>query len=391
MRLTTLDILRCPPCGGPLEVAARRAVSSAGRIREGLLGCPACGTTYPVVGWVPRMFADPGLTPGERALREELRGAAPAPAATSGAEAAEVPEARAGLEVVDEQWISGDDYRARIESMVRSKILYRELPPKLRARAEKDVEYRIEHTDRKDKFVKTTQSFLTTSPRSILDLGGGQGGALTAFRKEFGAERSVLLDIDDEWVELAWLRDPETEVVRGDATSMPFRPGAFDLLFTQATLEHIADWKTAVREMCRVSREGLLCYNPNGRFPYDMGHLDAPFVTWLPKGPAAHVARAYHLLRRTGRSMESIRGELAVTHYRPRAAVARELRSLGCRVENAFGEFLRHSVEDPYHLYGGRLMRTFRARPWTRQAFVRALLLTGAEPNVYLYYRHTDR
>lgn len=414
MRLTTLDILRCPECGGPLEVAARRAVSSAGRLREGLLGC-RCGTTYPVIGWVPRMFADSGLTPAERSIKEELSRGAGRTAATwpgrSGGSAAPGTTAvssedsggaigptssgsngdPAPLDVVDEQWLGGGDYRARIESMVRSKILYRELPPKLLARAERDIEYRIEHTDRKDKFVKTAESFLTTPPRSILDLGGGQGGALTAFRKEFGADRSVLLDIDDEWVELAWLRDPETEVVRGDATRMPFREGSFDLLFTQATLEHIADWKTAVAEMCRVSEEGLLCYNPNGRFPYDMGHLDAPFVTWLPKGPAAHVARAYHLLRRTGRSMESIRGELAVTHYRPRAAVVRELRRLGCTVENAFGEFLRHSAEDPYHLYGGRLMRTFRAQPWTRAAFVQALLLTGAEPNVYLYYRGPDR
>jgi hypothetical protein len=288
---------------------------------------------------------------------------------------------------VDEGSITGADYRTRIESRVRSKILHQEMPPKLRARAERDVEYRIEHTDQKDKFVKTAESFLTGSPGSILDLGGGQGGALTAFRKEFGAERSVLLDIDDEWVELAWLRDPETEVIRGDATQMPFRPGTFDLLFTQATLEHIEDWRTAVAEMCRVSSEGLLCYNPNGRFPYDMGHLDAPFVTWLPKGPAAHVALAYHRIRRTGRSMQSIQSELQVTHYRPRATVARELRRLGCEVSNALGEFLRHSAEDPYHLYGGRLMRTFRERPWTRVAFTRALLLSGAEPNVYLYYR----
>ncbi|MEZ4648203.1 MAG: methyltransferase domain-containing protein [Candidatus Eisenbacteria bacterium] len=383
MRLDTLDILRCPSCRGRLEVASRRAVTSSGRIREGLLGCSECHATYPVLGWVPRMMSEGSLTEVERSLANELRGVT----------ASRKPTSPSSAEVVDEESITQQDYRDRIESAVRSKLLYTEFSPKMREREERDIEYRIEHTDRKDKFVKTAQSYLMSSPRSVLDVGGGQGGALTAFRQEFSAERSVLLDIDDEWVELAWLRDPETEVIRGDATQMPFHEGAFDFLFTQATLEHIPDWKRGVAEMCRVAGEGLLCYNPNGRFFYDV-HVAAPFVTWLPKGPAAHVAHAYHKLRRTGRTMESIRGELQVTHYRPRAHVVRELRRLGCEVENAFGEFIRHSVEDPYHLYGGRLMRTFREQPWTRKVFTNTMLVMGAEPNVYLYYNsgatHTE-
>ena len=380
MRLETLEILRCPSCRGSLEVATRRAVSSSGRVREGLLGCTSCQATYPILGWVPRMMIEPGLTEQERALAAELRGEV----ARGGAAEA------SPTQVVDEDWISGQDYQARIESLVRSKILYTEFSPKMRERAERDIEYRIERTDQKDKFVKTAESYLEGAPRSILDVGGGQGGAVTAFRKAFAAERSVLLDIDDEWVELAWLRDPETEVIRGDATHMPFRDEGFDFLFTQATLEHIPDWKAGVAEMSRVSREGLLCYNPNGRFIYDV-HVAAPFVTWLPKEPAAYVALAYHKLRRTGRTMESIRGELQVTHYWPRAKVVRELRRLGCEVDNAFGEFIRHSVEDSYHIYGGRLMQTFRTRPWTRKVFTNTALLLGAEPNVYLFYRSAAR
>ena len=108
-------------------------------------------------------------------------------------------------------------------------------------------------------------------------------------------------------------------------------------------------------------------------------------------GHAAYVALAYHKLRRTGRTMESIRGELQVTHYWPRAKVVRELRRLGCEVDNAFGEFIRHSVEDSYHIYGGRLMQTFRTRPWTRKVFTSTALLLGAEPNVYLFYRSAAR
>jgi hypothetical protein len=167
---------------------------------------------------------------------------------------------------------------------------------------------------------------------------------------------------------------------------MPLADGSFDLLVTTATLEHIRDWKGALKEMARVSQSGLICYNPNGRFPYDIGHLDAPFVTWLPPGPAARVAYLFHRLRGTGRTMESIRKELSVTFYIPRGAVVRQLRTEGLNVENAFGVFLEHSVADRYHLHGGRLMGLMRRYPWLRSLLVNLFVRTGSEPNVYLFF-----
>jgi hypothetical protein len=160
-----------------------------------------------------------------------------------------------------------------------------------------------------------------------------------------------------------------------------------DFVFSSATLEHIEDWRSAVQEMVRVGNQGLLCYNPNAGFPYDFGHLDTPLVTWLPKRIALKVAYFYHRLRRTGRSLDSIRTELAGTFYIHRRAVVRELISCGVEVDNAFGEFMRQTVGEHYHMRGKRMFSFFQRHPNLLALLTKALVRIGVEPNVYLFYR----
>ena len=407
MRPETLKIIRCVVCAAPLQVAARRAVSPEGRLRDGLLRCRDCGALYPIVGWVPRLLPEAELTAEERVHLESMRrtevmanenatatvggtAGAPASARASGPVGPAAPSIPVVPRLAPEERLSESELRAKMEERVRAKLVFDDAPEKLRRRAELDVAYRVYHTEDKGKFIRTARAHLTRPPRRILDVGGGQGGGLTAFRLEFRPELAMLLDLDAEWVELAWLRDPDTEVIRADATRMPLADASFDLMFSTATLEHIPDWRSAVREMVRVSAEGLLCYNPNAGFPYDAGHLDAPFVTWLPKAPAAYVALLWHRLRATGRSLQSIRSELEVTHYVHRARVVRQLRRSGAEVKNALGEFLKQTVQDQYHLRGGRLIRFLRDHPGWRGLLVNAFIRTGTEPNVYLYYRRRE-
>ncbi|MCK4413452.1 MAG: methyltransferase domain-containing protein [Candidatus Eisenbacteria sp.] len=368
MRPETLSLLRCPACHGNLDVARRHALGRTGRLCAGILACRACDRRYPVIDWIPRLLPHESLTPAERA------------------ELAASPE-RDEPQTVSEEQLAPDELRRLLETRVRSKLLHPGMPPKLRARAERDVAYRVEHTGEKGKFVRTAEPYLTQRPERILDLGGGQGGTLTAFRQRYRPTTAMLLDLDPDWVEIARWRDPETEVIRADATRAPLADGAIDLLVSTATLEHLPDWRGALAEIVRISREGLLSYGPNGRFPYDFGHLDAPFVTWLRPHAAAHVAHLCHRLRRTGRTLTSIEQELAVTFYIPRSAVVRELRRRGVEVVNVFEEFLGHAVAESYHPRAGGLKRTLARFPWLRTLFAKGLLIAGAEPNVYLYYR----
>ncbi|MBU2693265.1 MAG: methyltransferase domain-containing protein [Candidatus Eisenbacteria bacterium] len=370
MRSQTLDILCCPLCRGGLDITHRRAVSPEGRLRDGVLACRLCKTRYPVLSWVPRLITPEAFTASEHAMLNAC-----------GKDRADSPS------VIEEERLSPAEIENRIRRQVLDKVAYKGGSEKLRVRAEMDVEYRISHTEEKGKFVRTADHYLAEPPKTILDLGGGQGGTLSAFRERYKPETAILLDIDPEWMEVAWLRDPDTEVIRGDANQMPFKDGSIDLLVSTATLEHLPRWRTSLEEMARVSRQGLLCYGPNGLFPYDFGHLDTPFVTWLPNGPASWVALLWHRLRRTGRTFDSMKNELEETFYIPRPTVARLLRRQGLNVKNAFSEFLKHSVEEGYHPRAGRLKRLLYRNPWMRRCFCGTLSFACMEPNVYLFYR----
>jgi SAM-dependent methyltransferase len=51
-----LHLLRCPACGGELELT-RVERQSGNVIAEGMLGCSKCNTNYPIVRYIPRFVA----------------------------------------------------------------------------------------------------------------------------------------------------------------------------------------------------------------------------------------------------------------------------------------------------------------------------------------------
>jgi SAM-dependent methyltransferase len=90
---------------------------------------------------------------------------------------------------------------------------------------------------------------------------------------------------------------PKVAYVRGDACALPFPDGAFDVVFSNAVVEHVGDeerQRTFVSEALRVGRR-VFVTTPNRWFPVEV-HTRLPLVHWLPER-AAH--RAYDL---TGRS-----------------------------------------------------------------------------------------
>ena len=374
MKPETLSILLCPLCGARLQVTIVKAVTSKDRLRDGVIQCVGCRQVFPVLNWVPRLLPYLALTEDERRVLEEMN-----------------LQSDTSAEIVEEERLDAAELQRHLEKRIRTKMCSSDLPDKLRARVERDIDYRLRHNRDKDKFIRTADAYLDNHPSRILDVGGGQGGALTSFNKYFKPEISVLLDIDPDWVEMAWLLDPDTDVIRADATRMPFADGCMDFVFSSATLEHVEDWKSAVHEMVRVGKQGLLCYNPNAGFPYDFGHLDAPLVTWLSKAIALKVAYFFHRLRRTGRTLASLRAELAATFYIHRRAVVRELAGCGVEVDNAFGEFVKQTVQESYHIRGRRLLSFFQLHPNLLSACSKALVMIGAEPNVYLFYRRHEK
>lgn len=88
---------------------------------------------------------------------------------------------------------------------------------------------------------------------------------------------------------------PEIAYVQGDACALPFEDGAFDVVFSNAVIEHIGDrarQELFVREALRVGRRVFIT-TPNRWFPIEV-HTRLPLVHWLPE-PLAH--RAYDIAR----------------------------------------------------------------------------------------------
>ena len=85
-------------------------------------------------------------------------------------------------------------------------------------------------------------------------------------------------------------RYPAVTYVQGDACELPFPDGAFDIVYSNAVIEHVGGHlrqQAFVREALRVGRRVFLT-TPNRWFPLEV-HTRLPLVHWLP-APAAQWA-----------------------------------------------------------------------------------------------------
>jgi hypothetical protein len=147
------------------------------------------------------------------------------------------------------------------------------------------------------------------------ELGFGEGdgcGTLNFFEERYPwPERITALGLHDG----AGFREryPHIPYVQGDACALPFSDGSFDVVFSNAVIEHVGDGerqRKLVSEAIRVARRVFIT-TPNRRFPVEV-HTRLPLVHWLPDELAHEVYRAVgkdfatdvHLLTR--RSFEAL-------------------------------------------------------------------------------------
>ncbi len=89
---------------------------------------------------------------------------------------------------------------------------------------------------------------------------------------------------------------PQARYVQGDALELPFEDGAFDVVFSNAVIEHVGgeeEQRRFVGEALRVAPR-VFVTTPNRWFPVEV-HTRLPVVHWLPDA-ASH--RAYDLVRK---------------------------------------------------------------------------------------------
>ena len=81
---------------------------------------------------------------------------------------------------------------------------------------------------------------------------------------------------------------------QGDGTRLPYPDGAFDICFSNSTIEHVHSWKRQqafASEMRRVARE-IWLQTPAREF-FIEPHWIAPFIHWLPKARQRQLARNF--------------------------------------------------------------------------------------------------
>ena len=120
------------------------------------------------------------------------------------------------------------------------------------------------------------RAFRVTAETLVLDIGGTPDcWDLIAVRP-----RLVLLNTPRAKDDLAGA----AEWVAGDGRALPFRDGAFDVVFSNSVIEHVgeaASQERFAREVARVGRT-FWVQTPNRWFPVEQ-HLLTPLVHWLPK------------------------------------------------------------------------------------------------------------
>jgi SAM-dependent methyltransferase len=142
-----------------------------------------------------------------------------------------------------------------------------------------------------------------TSDTTVLDVGvdeislGEEGGESGCSTHNFFEERYpwpgriTALGLHDGTRFRA--RYPRIEYVQGDACALPFDDASFDVVFSNAVIEHVGDREhqlQLVREALRVGRR-LFLTTPNRWFPVEV-HTRLPLVHWLPD-ELAHRAYAW--------------------------------------------------------------------------------------------------
>lgn len=144
---------------------------------------------------------------------------------------------------------------------------------------------RIVRWFRRRRMRRFEETFGITPAMRVLDVGG------TAMNWEYLSVRPRLTILNE-----ARERPDADDViwVAGDGCSLPFRDGAFDIVFSNSVIEHVGGPERQRQFAREITRVGTAYWvqTPNRWFPVEP-HLLTPFLHWLPPGLRAAIARRF--------------------------------------------------------------------------------------------------
>jgi ubiquinone/menaquinone biosynthesis C-methylase UbiE len=92
------------------------------------------------------------------------------------------------------------------------------------------------------------------------------------------------INLSPEHISLIKQYYPEVDVRVGDACNLPWEDKHFDIVYSNAVIEHLGHFerqKKMATEIMRVGKSWFVT-TPNRWYPFEF-HMRLPFVTWLPR------------------------------------------------------------------------------------------------------------
>jgi SAM-dependent methyltransferase len=142
-------------------------------------------------------------------------------------------------------------------------------------------------------------------PRSILDVGCGEGVLTEMWADRLEVERIVGIDLDDPKLEAEWRRRERAnlEFRTGLGHELPYADDEFDAVAAMEVLEHVPDPKAVLGEMARVASRWILVSVPReplwrglnmarGAYLSDLGNTPGHLNHWS-KRSFARLIRDY--------------------------------------------------------------------------------------------------
>jgi len=121
-----------------------------------------------------------------------------------------------------------------------------------------------------------------TKENTILDVGSGPGTFLE--KRYINKENIIALDINSEYLKDLKKKYPKVKTKLGSALKLPFEDNSIDIVFSNAVIEHIGNYKNQqqfAKEMQRVGKKWFVT-TPNKWFPFEP-HFLVPFYQFVPK------------------------------------------------------------------------------------------------------------
>jgi len=146
---------------------------------------------------------------------------------------------------------------------------------------------KLSSVSRRRKYELFQQVMKPTEQMRVLDVGAQSDSpgaeALQLVDVYPWTSRISALNLLPEHIENIRRRHPDVDARVGDARELPWPDKHFDLVYSNAVIEHVGNFEDQRRMASEIMRVGKRWFvtTPNRWYPFEF-HLRLPFVTWLP-------------------------------------------------------------------------------------------------------------